>query len=93
MKLKGIYRQNYTVDREAKELVVEVQLRMREGFLEPFQNLYYGTAIANGKVIEHKDLSYCVNAEYMAETIGKEIIQAWKIRAKKQNKIFRLKKV
>lgn len=83
----------YMVDKETKELVVEVELKQREGFLESFQNLYYGVATANGKVIEHKSLPYCVNAVYMAETIGKEIIQAWKIRAKKQNKTFRLKKV
>lgn len=93
MKFKGKFIQKYTVDREAKELVVEVVLKQREGFLEPRQNLYYGVATANGKTINHKDLSHCVNAQFMADRIGKEIIRAWKIRAKKENKSFRLKKV
>lgn len=92
MKFKGIYKQKYTVDEETKELVVEVKLHQREGMIEAGQNLYYGVATANDKNIQHKSLDGCVNAEYMAERIGKEIIQTWKIRAKKENKSFRLKK-
>lgn len=92
MKLKGKFKQKYTVDREAKELVVEVILKQHEGMIETGQNLYYGIATANGKEIQHKSLPTCVNAEFMAEKIGKEIIRAWKIRAKKENKSFRLKK-
>lgn len=91
MKFKGIFKQKYTVDREAKELVVEVVLKQHEGIIGTSQNLYYGIASANGKNIQHKSLPTCVNAEYMADKIGKEIIHAWKIRAKKQNKSFRLK--
>ena len=92
MVFKGTYKQAYTVDRETKELVVLVELHKCEGLIEPMQNLYYGTATANGKDIPHKDLPTCVNAQFMAERIGKEIIRAWKIRAKKENKTFRLKR-
>ena len=92
MKLKGTYKQAYTLDREAKELVVEVELKQIEGMMKPRQNVWYGVATANGKEIQHKSLPYCVNAQYMAETIGLEIIQAWKVRADKEGKSFRLKK-
>jgi hypothetical protein len=92
MKLKGTYKQAYTIDKEAKELVVEVELKQIEGMMKPGQNVWYGVAIANGKEIKHKSLPYCVNAEYMAETIGLEIIESWKIRAKKEGKVFKLKK-
>ena len=91
MQVKGTYKQKYTLDRETKELVVEVELKQIEGQKEPRQNIWYGVATANDKEIKHRDLAYCVNAEYMAESIGEEIIQAWKIRAKKQGKTFRLK--
>ena len=92
MQLKGEYRQKYTADKEAKELVVEVELKQHEGLGEPGRNIWYGVATANGKEIKHKDLPYCVNAQYMAETIGLEIIAAWKKRAKEQGKSFRLKR-
>jgi hypothetical protein len=92
MKLKGEYKQKYTVDREAKELVVEVELKQHDGLGVAGRNLWYGEAKANDKIIKYKDLPYCVNAEYMAETIALEIIEAWKKRAKKQGKIFRLKR-
>lgn len=92
MKFKGKYKQKYTLDRESKELVVEVELHQRQGFGKPGENIYYATATANEKEIKHKDLSCCVNAQYMAETIALEIIEAWKTRAKKQGNSFRLKK-
>lgn len=91
MVLEGKFEQKYTLDGEAKELVVEVELLQHEGLKEPRQNIWYAVARANDKNIDHKDLPYCVNAQYMAETIGAEIIQAWKTRAKKQGKTFRLK--
>ena len=92
MVFNGIYSQMYSVDRETKELVVEVELKQIDGLGKPGQNIWYGVATANGKEIKHKDLPYCVNAQYMAESIGLEIIEAWKIRAKKEGKSFRLKK-
>ena len=92
MKLKGTYKQKYTLDRKSKELVVEVELKQKDGLVPAGQNLWYGVATANGQEIKHKDLPYCVNAEYMAETIGLEIIEAWKTRAKKLGNSFRLKR-
>lgn len=92
MLLKGIYKQKYTLDREQKELIVEVELKQHEGLYVPNQNMYFGIATANGKKIQHKDLPYCVNAKYMAEIIGLEIIEAWKKRAKKEGKNLRLKR-
>jgi len=91
MKLHGTYSQKYTLDREAKELIVEVELKQHSEMGKPRQNIWYGVATANGKEIQHKSLPYCVNAEYMAETIGLEIIKAWKARADKEGKNFRLK--
>jgi len=92
MVLKGTYKQAYILDREAKELVVVVELKKVEGMIEAGQNLWYGVATANGKEIKHKSLPTCVNAKSMANRIGKEIIESWKKRAKKENKSFRLKK-
>jgi len=92
MKLKGKYSQKYTLDKEQKELVVDVELKQIDGLMKPGQNVWYGVATANGKTIDHKDLSHCVNAESMAERIGLEIIEAWKTRAKKEGKSFRLKR-
>ena len=92
MKIKGEYRQKYVLDKERKELVVNVELKQHDGLHKPLQNIWYGVAIVNEKEINHKGLPNCVNAEYMAETIGLEIIEAWKKRAKKEGKIFRLKR-
>ena len=93
MKFKGTYCQKYSIDKEEKELLVEVLLKQTEGMLQPRQNVWYGVATANGKEVKHKNLPYCVNAEHMAETIGLEIIEAWSNRAKKENKEFKLKKI
>ena len=67
MVFNGTYSQKYSVDREVKELVVEVELKQIDGLGKPGQNIWYGVATANGKEIKHKDLPYCVNAQYMAE--------------------------
>lgn len=92
MKINGEYRQKYIIDKENKELVVNVVLKQHDGLLKPNQNIWYGVATVNDKEINHKSLPYCVNAEHMAETIALEIIEAWKKRAKKEDKIFRLKR-
>ena len=86
------YKQKYMLDREQKELIVKVELKQHNGLGKPYQNIWYGVATANDKNINHKNLPYCVNAKYMAETIALEIIEAWKIRAKKEGKSFRLKR-
>ena len=92
MKLKGEYKQKYIIDKVNKELVVNVVLKQRDGLIKPNQNIWYGIATVDDKVINHPSLPYCVNAEYMAETIALEIIEAWKKRAVKENKVFRLKR-
>jgi len=92
MVLKGEYRQKYIIDKVNKELVVNVVLKQVDGLIKPNQNVWYGIATVNDKNVEHKDLPYCTNALYMAETIGLEIIEAWKKRAKKEGKVFRLKR-
>lgn len=92
MKFKGKYIQKYTLDKEQKELVVKVELKQIDEMVKPRQNIWYGVATANDKIINHSSLSNCVNAEYMAEHIALEIIEAWKIRAKKEGKSFRLKR-
>ena len=88
MKIKGEYRQKYIIDKVNKELIVNVILKRHDGLVPAGQNVWYGIATANEKPIEHKDLPYCVNAVYMAGTIGLEIIEAWKIRAKKKIKFL-----
>jgi len=92
MELTGEYKVPYTIDRVSKELIIEVELKQRQGLGNPGQNLWYGVATANGQDIPHPDLPYCVNAEYMAETIALEIIEGWKKKAKKEGNSFRLKK-
>ena len=92
MILQGEYKQAYTLDGEKKQLVVRVELKQIDGLMKERQNVWYGIATANGKKINHKDLPYCVNALYMAERIGLEIIENWKARAKKEGKSFRLKR-
>jgi len=92
MKLKGTYKQKYTLDRKAKELVVEVELKQHDGLGVPGRNIWYGVATANDQDIKHKDLACCVNAEYMGETIGLEIIKVWQNRAKQLGNSFRLKR-
>ena len=57
MKIKGEYRQKYTADREAKELVVEVDLKQHDGLGEAGRNIWYGVATANDKVIKLKPYS------------------------------------
>ncbi len=88
MKLKGEYRQKYIIDKVNKELVVNVVLKQRDGLIEQDQNVWYGIATVDDKVINHPNLPYCVNAEYMAETIGLEIIEAWKKEQKKKIKFL-----
>lgn len=91
MILSGTYKQKYILDKENKELIVAVDLKQIDGMQQSRQNVWHGVATANGKEVNVKDLPWCVNAQYMAETIALGIIEAWKIRAKKENKIFRLK--
>ena len=92
MEFKGSYSQSYTINRELKKLIVKVQLHQHDGLFKPKQSLYYGTATVDDIDYQHEDLVGCVNAKFMAESIGKEVIQARKQEAKEKGQTFRLKK-
>ena len=92
MELTGEYKAKYTLDRVLTELVVEVELKERDGFAQPFQGIFYGVATVNGSPYEEEDLSGCVNALYCAEGIGIKLIDEYKAKAKAEGKSFRLKK-
>lgn len=92
MVLTGEYKVKYTLDRVLTELVVEVELKERDGLAEPFQSIFYGVATVNGSPYEEEDLSGCVNAQYCAEGIGIKLINEYKAKAKAEGKSFRLKK-
>jgi hypothetical protein len=88
---KGKYKQKYILNKEHKELIVEVQLKIIDGLLKPRQNFWYGIATVDDKPFEHPDLPHTVNAQYVAESIGEEIIEKMKHDANENGKIFRIK--
>lgn len=92
MVLKGKCIIKYILDKEPKELVVEIELQQVNGFLEPFQNVWKGIAMINDNLFDHPDLSYCVNAQLMAERIAWDWIEEKRIQYKNENKNFRLKR-
>ncbi len=87
MNLKGSYKLVYIVDKETKELSVSVELMLREGMLKPFQNLYVGNAVVNGKPYDDNRLENCVDAKLAAERIGHnhkdKILQKYKKEGKR----------
>jgi len=91
MELKGQYKVKYTLDRKLTELVVEVELKEREGLVPFGKNIYYGVAIVHGSPYDDDDLSGCVNAQYCAEGIALKLIEEYKAKAKAEGKSFRLK--
>lgn len=72
MELKGTYKLTYTLDKELKELIVVVELLLRDGLAQPFKNLYVGNATVNGQSYDDDLLEYCVDAKMSAERIGHE---------------------
>jgi len=92
MELTGEFKVKYTLDRVLTELVVDVELKERDGLIEPGQNIFFGVATVNGSPYEDEDLSGCVNARYCAEGIGIKLIDEYKTKAKAEGKSFRLKK-
>lgn len=89
---QGQFKASYTLDGKANELVVEVKLIEREGLVPPGKNIYYGVATVNGSPYEDPYLEYCVNAQYYAEGIGMKLIEEYKVKAKAENKSFRVKR-
>lgn len=75
MQIKGQHTINYTLDGEKEKIEVRVELKQIDGLMKPRQNVWYGEAMLNQKQIDHPDLPYCVNAQYMAERIAKEELQ------------------
>lgn len=92
MKKRGFFKQQYTLDREQKELVVEVVLKQNVGPLKPRQNLWYAVATVDEKPYEDPTLVFTVNAQYEAEDIGEKVLEEMKIKFKAEGKSFRLKR-
>jgi hypothetical protein len=91
MVLKGIYKLDYTVDKELKDLIVTVELRMIEGFNQPGRNVWEGNVVVSDR--EYKeDLSHCVDALIACERIGHKLRDEMKANAKVAGQSFRIKK-
>ena len=91
MEFNGVFKAKYTLDRELTELVVEVELKERDGMMIPGQGIYYGVAKVNGDPYGD-DIEGCVNAQYCAEGIGVKLLDEYKAKAKAEGKSFRLKR-
>jgi hypothetical protein len=92
METKGTYKLTYRVDKEVKELIVVVELLLRDGLAQPFQNLYCGNARVNGQPYDYEDLSGCVNAKLAAERIGHKHKEKIIAKYKKEGKRIKIKK-
>jgi hypothetical protein len=92
MELKGSYKLSYTLDREPKDLILSIELKMIDGLMKPYQNVWEGKAMLNGQPYEGDDLSHCVNAKTAAERIGKRMKLEIKEKAQKEGHTFRVKK-
>ena len=89
--MKGTYKLTYVLDKEVKELIVFVELLLRDGMRVPFQNIYCGDATVNGRSYE-EDLSGCVDARLTAERIGHEQRDQLIAKYKKSEHKFKIKK-
>jgi len=91
MVLKGIYKLDYTLDKEPKILMVTVELRMIEGFNKPGRNVWEGHVVVSDRQYT-EDLSHCVNALIACERIGHKLRDEMKATAKVEGHSFRIKK-
>lgn len=91
MELKGKYKLSYTLDKELKDLIFEVELKLIEGLMKPGQNVWYGVALLDGKPYE-TNLNYCVDAKLAAQRIGQGLRDEIKAKAKVEEQSFRIKK-
>lgn len=89
MKLKGQHIIRYTIAGEKGAVEVEVELKQRDRLINSGQNIWYGIALVNDQEIEHPELAYCVNAQYMAESLAQDEIT--KLRAE-HGRALRLKR-
>lgn len=91
MVLKGIYKLDYTVNKEPKNLIVTVELKMIEGLMKPRQNVWEGHVVVSDRQYT-EDLSHCVNALLACERIGHKLRDEIKVNAKAEGHSFRIKK-
>ena len=91
MILKGIYKLTYTLNKELKDLIVTVELRMIEGFNRPGRNVWEGFVVVSDRQYE-EELSHCVNALIACERIGHKLRDELKANAKANGHNFRIKK-
>ena len=91
MVLKGIYKLDYTLDKEPKNLIVTVELKMIEGFNQPGRNVWEGHVVVSDRQYT-EDLSHCVNALLACERIGHKLRDEMKANAKAEGHSFRVKK-
>jgi hypothetical protein len=93
MELKAKYKLSYVLDKEEKNLILEVELVQPDGLPKPFQNAWQGFATLNGEPYEEEDLSHCVNAKLAAIRIGTKLRDKLKNEAKEKGQRFRIKEV
>jgi hypothetical protein len=91
MVLKGIYKLSYTLDKEPKDLIVTVELKMIEGFNKPGRNVWEGHVVVSDRQYT-EDLTHCVNALIACERIGHKLRDEMKAIAKVAGQSFRIKK-
>ena len=89
---RGTYSLTYIVDKETKEIIVIVNLLLRDCMAKPFQNLYVGNATLNGQPYEDERLESCVDAKLAAERIGNEHKEKLIAKLKKEGKKIKIKK-
>jgi hypothetical protein len=92
MELKGTYKLSYTLDREPKDLILAIELKMIDGLMKPGQNVWEGIATLDGQPYTEEDLSHCVNARLAAERIGKQLKIKIKTDTQNAGHSFRVKK-
>jgi len=90
MELKGIYKLSYTIDKEPKDLMVTVELKMIDGLMKKGQNVWEGHVMVSDRAYE-EDLSHCVNAKVACERIGHKLRDEMKTKTKANGSSFRIK--
>lgn len=93
MEIKARYHLSYVLNKEAKNLILEVELVQPEGIPKPFQNIWQGFAMLNGEPYEEEDLSHCVDAKLAAIRIGTKLRDKLKSEAKEKGQRFHIKDV
>jgi hypothetical protein len=91
MELRGTYKLGYTIDKEPKNLILNVELKMIDGVMKLKQNVWEGVAFLDGQIFTKEDLSHCVDARLAAERIGHKLRDELKLTAKQEGKSFRVK--